>query len=78
VFKEPCGKGGVVMQLPPLTTVTLIETKAGWAQIARDGKALGYVRATRLQPLGQPTAAPAPGTRQAASHAAGVDTIPTS
>jgi hypothetical protein len=51
VFKEPGGKGGVVLQLQPLTSITLIKSERGWAHIGRDGKALGYVRERQLSKL---------------------------
>ena len=56
VFKEPGGKGGVVLQLPPFTTVTLLKSERGWAHIGREGKALGYVPEAKLQKLAQPAA----------------------
>jgi hypothetical protein len=59
VFKEVGGKGGVVQQLPPFTPVTLVKRERGWAHIARDGKALGYVPEGKLQKLALP-AAPEP------------------
>ena len=51
IFKEPGGKGGVVLTLQPLTSITLIKSERGWAHIARDGKALGYVSETKLKRL---------------------------
>jgi hypothetical protein len=42
VFKAG-GHGVVVTVLPPFTTVTLVKTDQGWAFIAKEGKALGYV-----------------------------------
>ena len=70
VFKQHGGKGGVALQLPPFTTVTLIKSERGWAHVARDGKALGYVPEVKLQKLAQPTTpdpastAPAPAQPQ--------------
>ena len=52
VFKEAGGKGGVVLSLPPFTTVTLLKSERGWAHIAQDGKALGYVAEAKLKRLG--------------------------
>jgi hypothetical protein len=51
VFKEAGGKGGVVLRLPPFTTVTLLKSERGWAQIAQDGRALGYVPEAKLNRL---------------------------
>ena len=49
VFKEP--GGGVVQQLSPFTTVTLVKSDGGWVLIARDGKMLGYVVEAKLHKL---------------------------
>lgn len=49
VFKDAGGKGGVVQQLDRFTLVTLVKSERGWAQIAREGKALGYVPESKLQ-----------------------------
>jgi hypothetical protein len=49
VFKEAGGAGVVVQELPPFAVVTLVRTERGWALIARDGKALGYVAESKLQ-----------------------------
>ena len=51
VYKEAGGKGGVVHELKRNAGVTLLKSDRGWAHIARDGKALGYVPAGRLQKL---------------------------
>ena len=51
IFKEAGGSGGIVQQLPPFTTVTLVKSDRGWGLIARDGKALGYVAETKLHKL---------------------------
>ena len=51
VFKEAGGSGGIVQQLPPFTTVTLVKSDRGWVLIARDGKALGYAAETKLHKL---------------------------
>jgi WD40 repeat protein len=51
VFKEAGGSGGIVRQLPPFTTVTLVKSDRGWVLIARDGEALGYVAETKLHKL---------------------------
>ena len=51
IFKEAGGKGAVVQQLPPFTTVTLVKTEKGWVLIAKDGKALGYVAEAKLHKL---------------------------
>jgi WD40 repeat protein len=49
VFKDAGGRGGVVQQLDRFTLVTLVKSERGWAQIARDGKSLGYVPESKLQ-----------------------------
>jgi len=49
VFKAAGGSGGVVQQLDRFTLVTLVKSERGWAQIAREGKALGYVPESKLQ-----------------------------
>ena len=41
----------VVQKLPPFTALTLIRTEQGWALVAKDGKALGYVAAEKLHTL---------------------------
>ena len=41
----------VVQKLPPFTTLTLIRTEQGWALVAKDGKALGYVAVEKLHTL---------------------------
>jgi WD40 repeat protein len=51
VFRQTGGKGGVVLRLQPLTSVAIIRSERGWAHIARDGKALGYVRERQLKKL---------------------------
>jgi uncharacterized caspase-like protein len=51
VFKEAGGAGGVVHQLAPFSTVTLMKSDRGWALIARDGKALGYAAEAKLHKL---------------------------
>jgi hypothetical protein len=51
VFKEAGGHGSVVIELLPLTTVTLIKSEQGWSLIAKDGKALGYVAEASLRKL---------------------------
>jgi hypothetical protein len=51
IFEAPGGKGAVVQQLPPFTTVTLVKSGQGWVLIAREGKALGYVAETKLHKL---------------------------
>ncbi len=51
IFKEAGGAGGIVQQLPPFTTVTLVKSERGWVLIARDGKALGYVAEAKLHKL---------------------------
>ena len=51
VFKEAGGSGGIVRQLPPFTTITLVKSDQGWVLIARDGEALGYVAETKLHKL---------------------------
>src|SRR4029079_887324 len=40
-----------VQRLEPFTAVTLRRTEAGWALVARDGRMLGYVARSDLQPL---------------------------
>jgi hypothetical protein len=49
IFKEAGGAGGIVQQLPPFTTVTLVKSDGRWVLIARDGKALGYAAEAKLQ-----------------------------
>jgi hypothetical protein len=51
IFKETGGKGAVVQELSPFTSVTLLKSEKGWLLIAKDGKALGYVAEAKLQPL---------------------------
>jgi hypothetical protein len=51
IFKEAGGEGGVVQELPPYTTLTLVKTDEGWALVAKGGKAIGYVLADKLHPL---------------------------
>ena len=51
IFKEAGGTGGIVQQLPPFTTVTLVKSDHGWVLIARDGKVLGYVAEAKLHKL---------------------------
>jgi hypothetical protein len=51
VFKEVGGHGAIITKLPPFTTVTLVESKLGWALIAKEGKALGYVADGSLKKL---------------------------
>ena len=51
IFKEAGGKGAVVQQLPPLTSVTLVKSEKGWVLIAKDGKLLGYVAEAKLHKL---------------------------
>ena len=51
VFKEAGGNGGIVQQLPPFTTVTMVKADRGWVLIARDGQALGYVAEAKLHKL---------------------------
>ena len=47
VLKSAGATGSVVQKLDPVTTWTLIRTDQGWALVAKDGKALGYVAAGR-------------------------------
>jgi WD40 repeat protein len=49
VFGEAGGRGGVVHQLNRFTLVALVKSERGWAQIAREGKVLGYVPESKLQ-----------------------------
>jgi hypothetical protein len=49
VFKEAGGHGTVITELPPFTTVTLVKSEQGWALIANEGKALGYVADSGLK-----------------------------
>lgn len=51
IFKGAGGTGGIVQQLPPFTTVTLVRSERGWVLIARDGKALGYAAEAKLHKL---------------------------
>ena len=51
VLKTDDAAGVVVQQLQPFTTVTLVKTEQGWAFVAKDGKALGYVPAAKLHIL---------------------------
>ena len=51
VFKDAGGSGAVVLELQPLTSVTLVKTEQGWVLIAKDGKALGYVAEAKLHKL---------------------------
>ena len=43
LFKEAGGVKPVARKLKPGTMITLVRTEKGWALVARDGKALGYV-----------------------------------
>jgi WD40 repeat protein len=51
VFKEIGGAGGVVHELQPFTTVTMVNSDRGWALIGRDGTVLGYAAEAQLQKL---------------------------
>ena len=51
IFKAAGGSGGIVQQLPPFTTVTLVKNERGWVLIARDGKVLGYAAEAKLHKL---------------------------
>ena len=51
IFKEASGNSGVVQQLAPLTSVTLVKSEKGWVLIAKDGKLLGYVQEAKLHRL---------------------------
>jgi hypothetical protein len=51
IFKEAGGLGGVVQQLAPFTSITLVKSERGWALIARDGKRLGYAAEAKLHKL---------------------------
>ena len=51
IFKETGGSGGLVQELAPFTTVTLLKREGGSLFIAREGKALGYAAATKLHKL---------------------------
>ena len=51
IFKEAGGLGGVVQQLAPFTSITLVKSERGWALIARDGKPLGYAAEAKLHKL---------------------------
>lgn len=44
-------KRDVAQRLPPFSPVTVVRTEKGWALIARDGKPLGYVEASKLHRL---------------------------
>ena len=51
VLKSAGAIGSVVRKLDPFTTLTLIRIDQGWALVAKDGKALGYVAAEKLHTL---------------------------
>lgn len=51
VLKSADATGLVVQKLEPFTSVTLVRSENGWALIAKDGKALGYVTAIKLHAL---------------------------
>ena len=51
IFKETGGSGGLIQELAPFTTVTLLKREGAWLLIAREGKALGYAAATKLHKL---------------------------
>ena len=51
VLKVAGATGAVVQKLAPFTTLTLVKTEQGWALVAKDGKALGYVAMDRLHTL---------------------------
>jgi WD40 repeat protein/uncharacterized caspase-like protein len=50
--RESAGEtGSAVAELTPGAKVALVETRGGWALVAREGKRLGYVEATALAGL---------------------------
>jgi hypothetical protein len=51
IFKEAGGRGDVVLQLDPFTTVTLVKSEHGWVLIAKEGKTLGYAPEAKLHKL---------------------------
>jgi hypothetical protein len=65
IFRAAGGKGGVVLQLAPFTTVTVLKSERGWAHIAQDGKPLGYAPEAKLNRLAS-SRAPEP---DSATHA---------
>jgi hypothetical protein len=58
VFKEATCEGAVLQQLEPFTPLALVEAKRGCAQVAADGKVIGYVPQRNLRKLAGPAAAP--------------------
>ena len=51
---EAANRGGAVKrQLKRGELVTQIEAAGGWAYVAKDGKALGYVEEDKLIPLSE-------------------------
>ena len=48
IFKEASQDSEPVEKLPPFTSVTLVKAEQGWALVARQGKALGYVAEAKL------------------------------
>lgn len=51
VLKDARASGAVVQKLQPFTTVTLVKTEAGWALVAKGGKALGFIAAEKLHTI---------------------------
>ncbi len=51
VLKDENATAAIVQKLQPFTTVTLIRSGQGWALIAKDGRALGYVASDKLHAL---------------------------
>jgi hypothetical protein len=51
ILRTPGKKRDVVQRLPPFSSVTVVRAEKGWVLIARDGKALGYVEASKLHKL---------------------------
>jgi hypothetical protein len=51
VFKDASCRGPVLRQLEPYTPLALIQSKQGCAEVAEEGKAIGFVPERRLQKL---------------------------
>jgi hypothetical protein len=56
VYKEATCRGSVLQELQPFTPLALIQSKRGCAEVAEDGKVIGYVPERRLQKLARPKA----------------------
>src|SRR4029077_19364192 len=51
VFANAEESAPVLQRLPAGSSITLVRTEAGWSLVARDGRLIGYVAASKLAPL---------------------------